>query len=208
MKTIACLVLLACSGTLAFAQSDPASPTPAAEPVPVAAAPTPPTPPDLGDPNPTLEINPEVSFYTGDAMRSFIAGGASVTYRFTRAWWASTEVLFGSAMIDPVSSLEAEDGDSFLVVNAALVWNVPLRMGLDDDSWYADMYTSVGPAYFDVGPSDAIGGFIGGGMTIHTPLRWLGFRADVKNFFYSLPNHGGQDFNSDLEIALGPVLQL
>ncbi len=205
MKTIVCLVLLACSGTLAFAQSDPATPPPAETAATSEAAST---PPDLGDPNPTLEITPQVTFYTGDALRSFVAGGASVTYRFTRAWWASAEVLYGSALIDPVSSLEAEDGDSFLVVNVAAVWNVPLRMGLDSDSWYADMYTSVGPAWFDVGPNDAIGGFIGGGMTIHTPLSWLGFRADVKNFFYSLPNHGGQDFNSDLEISLGANLQL
>ncbi len=163
---------------------------------------------DIGDPNPTLELTPEVSFYTGDALRSFTAFGVSLTYRFSAAWWVQLEGIIGELKLDPDTTLEISNNDTFRLIDGGLVWNLPLRLGMDPDSWYADLYTSVGPGWVHAGHEDAVGGFIGGGMTVHTPTRWLGLRADLKNLFYSLHNHGGQDFNSDLEIALGPILQI
>ena len=163
---------------------------------------------EIGDANPTFELTPEVSFFTGDALRATVLFGAGATYRLSRAWWLMAEGLVGRAQLDPGERLEVDDEDAFVLVSGGLAWNIPLRLGLDDGAWYADLYTSAGPAWVRVGGEDAIGGFIGGGMTVHTPLDWLGLRADLKNLFYGLENHGGQDLNADLEISLGPVLQL
>jgi hypothetical protein len=70
----------------------------------------------------------------------------------------------------------------------------------------ADLYTSIGVGHLWVGSRREVFGFVGGGMSIFLPIRWLIIRFDLKNLFFLLSNQNGGDFNSDLVLSLGPSL--
>ena len=161
-----------------------------------------------GPGEPDHEIAPQVVFYTGDALRGMTLGGLEYTYRAWDEVFLAVGVQAGELLVDDEVALEARSGDGFGVATLAAVWSFPIRFGLEDDAPIADFYTSAGPSYFRLGDTNAWGGFIGGGLTVQTGWSWLALRADLKSFFYSVRNLGGQNLNVDVSLALGPAIEL
>lgn len=169
--------------------------------VPFAATPEQPT---------SVQVYPAAAFYSGDALRSMTLGGMSVVYQLNRIVWVGIDGMAGPAHVDRNNGLGIRSDDLFVSLDGALYWNLPALLGVsltaDHSGTGADLYTSIGAGHLWIGDHGEVFGFIGGGMNIYLPIRWLVVRFDLKNLFFLLPNSNGSDFNSDLVLSLGPSL--
>lgn len=156
------------------------------------------------------EVSPGVSFYSGDALRTFVLGGVQYSYHFTRLFWVGVDFLGGSFTVDEPNGLDLVSGEKFLALDGAVYFNIPALLGASkikgESGLSADLYTSLGGGHFWIGSLKEPYGFIGGGMVLHTPVEWLAVRFDLRGFFYKLPNREGSDFSSDMALSLGPSL--
>ena len=153
------------------------------------------------------ELAPLVGFYTGDALRGMTLGGLEYTWHAWDEFSLAAGVQAGAAAIDDDTRIDVHSGDLFGIATLAVVWDFPIRFGLEEDAPLANFYTSIGPAYVRLGDEEAWGGFIGGGIVVQTGWCWLALRADFKSLFYSVRNLSGQNFNADVNLALGPAIQ-
>jgi hypothetical protein len=150
---------------------------------------------------------PKGVFYTGDFLRTLTAGGLLYSFELESHWGATAEVIIGETSVDDGARPFVEDGELFLIANAGVLWGMPIRLGLTDSAWTGSLYTAAGPARVQAGDEVGWGGFIGGGLDVHTPLSWLGINFDVKNFIYSMPNPNGGDVNIDIDLTIGPAFR-
>lgn len=153
------------------------------------------------------ELSPMVNLYTGDTLRAMVLGGVNYTLRVAEPFWLMAEGFFGSVGLDTGVPIRAASGDTFFLSDFGIAYNMKIHLGLTEKAWRADFYTAIGVSYMRFGDEHPWGGFIGGGVTAHTPLNWLALRADLKAFFYGLDNSAGSDFNNDTTLALGPVVE-
>lgn len=151
-----------------------------------------------------IEINPAISFYTADALRTSFAGALQVDYRFNRTFWVGASGFWGKAAVDSGGGTFAKDGDDWFGVEGNFYYNMPGILGDKDSGNAVDLFTSVGIGYLQIGSEKEPMGMIGGGMLIHFPVSWISLRFDLKNYMYVLQNTGGTNFNSDLTLLLGP----
>jgi len=157
------------------------------------------------------EISPLAVFYSGDAMRSPTLIGVSYLFHFNRAYWVGVDVFGLQTSVDSASGLNVRDSRKFLAIDGAIYFNLPVLMGAKDTTeknfLQADLYTAIGGGHLWLDQSKTAFAFIGGGLLIHLGLDWLAIRFDLKNLFYSLENSGGENFNSDMALSLGPSLK-
>lgn len=149
------------------------------------------------------EVSPSVVFYSGDALRASVLGGASAVYRFNESFWVGGDFYAGPASVDEPNGFRVDSKDRFFLGDTAFYWNLPAELGRNSIRTYADLYTSIGLGYLSLGPHLEPYGFIGGGLVLHTGWKGLGFRFDLKNLFFVLDNDSGSDFNSDMLLSIG-----
>ena len=153
------------------------------------------------------EVTPALTLYSGDALRGFIMGGISYTYHFNREFWFGADFFAGTLNIDRVNGARLKRDHKYLCFDGVFYWNLPVRLGAatpSDSGLAGDLYTSFGAGMLWLGPNKEPVGIFGGGMIIHTPIKWLSVRFDLKGLFFNLDNATGTDFNADLAFNLGP----
>lgn len=154
----------------------------------------------------TLELSTGANFYTGDLLRSSTLGNASITYHFNDIFWIGSDFSAGSAHTDRDNGAGILADDALYILGGALYWNLPALLDatieLPRSGISADFYTAIGGGNLWVGRLSTPFGFIGGGLNIDTPLKWLSIKFDLKNIFYALENTKGKSFNSDLGLSI------
>jgi len=149
-------------------------------------------------------VVPKVTFYTGDFLRTLTAGGLTYMVETESHWGATAEMILGGTATDQGARPFVSDGELFLITDLGVLYGMPVRLGLSESAWTGSLYSTAGPMRIQLGDVTGWGGFLGGGLDIHTPIRWLGINFDVKNFFYSVPNPNGGNFNVDIDLTVGP----
>jgi hypothetical protein len=156
------------------------------------------------------EFSPLVGFYSGDATRSTVLGGASYNYRYNSSFWMGADFQGGSLKIDGPNGLGIKSGHRFLMADATISWNMPSLLGTSakdkDPGYAADLYTSAGGGKLWLDSRSTGYGIIGGGLLIHFPIHYLAVKFDLKGIFFSLSDANGSDFNVDSNLSLGPSL--
>lgn len=150
------------------------------------------------------EVSPAVSFYSPDFSRAIVAPSLQAVFRLDRTWWVGAGGFFARvAQDEPTAS--PVDGARWWAAEALLYWNMAGWLGEPGDGMPIDLFTSAGPAYFNVDGESTMAGMIGGGMVIHFPAApWVAARFDLKNYMYRTDNPRGSDFTSDLTLLIGP----
>jgi len=149
------------------------------------------------------EFSPQVSLYTGDALRSSVNGAFSYAFHFNSSMWLGLDFVGGTAKVDQPNGLSLNSGERYIGCNGVFYYNIPGLIG-EPQGLGADLYTSIGMGHFWIGSHKEFFGFLGGGMLLHTGLKWLMIRFDLKGAFYRLRNANGSNFNSDLALNMGP----
>lgn len=165
--------------------------------------------PSLWADTPHFEFAPAVAFYTGDALRMTTLGSASLIVKPDLYFWLGIDFMGGELKVDDNNGLGLHTDSKFIAADLALYINLPALLGADTsasaiNAWPADLYTSIGLGPLWLDKKETFFGFIGGGLSLHTPPKWLAVRFDLKNMMYLLEDANGTDFNSDLTIGIGP----
>jgi hypothetical protein len=150
------------------------------------------------------ELSPQVAFYTGDALRTTTLGGLQYAFHFNRTFWFGLDGLLGKTSMDRGNGTLVDDGDRLIGVDGAFYINIPATLA----GTSADLYTSIGMGNLWLGSEKELYGFLGGGMVLQLPPKWLAIRFDLRGIFFQLDNSAGSDFNSDLVLSIGPSLVL
>ena len=156
-----------------------------------------------------FELSPYGGDYFGDKLNhSFIVGG-NVQFNLTEKLALAADFGYSKAAVDGTSAL----GLSFTntneyLVDGAFVITVPAAYRSKKGVTECDFFTSIGGGILRINGSNRGGGFIGGGMKIRPKLRWLAIRVEIRNYFTSVANPAGSDFEDDLTIRIGPTFLL
>jgi len=156
---------------------------------------------------PFQRVSGLVIFYSGDSLRASFGGGLTYNYHFNKTFWLGADLLAFTTHRDPSSGLIVRDGKGFWAMGANAYYNLPILLGDNSDpkQWHADLYTSAGGGLLLIDKENEIYGQIGGGLVAYPPkIAWLALHFDLKNLFYMLKNNGGDDFNIDMILNLGP----
>lgn len=151
-----------------------------------------------------LEIFPSISFLGADSLRASLLGGLTANWLVNESFWLGADFYAGSASTDHPASLNLQTKKRMLALDLAAYWNLPIYLKQSTTRKWADIYGSIGGGHIWIGPQKSAAGFIGGGLIIHTYWHHLAVHFDLKNYFYSLENSTGNDFNSDMSLSMGP----
>jgi hypothetical protein len=154
------------------------------------------------------EITPEIMLNNADAMRSLTLGALQYTYHINKTFWVGVDGIYGNVTVDGGSGLVVTNSETLWAVAPVFYYNMPALFGATkenpEEGSEAQLYTSVGVGYLQVGNENEPYGIFGGGMLWQSAVPWLGVRIDVKGLFYMLKNANGSDFNADFALSLGP----
>lgn len=156
-----------------------------------------------------FKISPYFGDYVGDKLNHTYVTGLGFTVNLTPALGLATNFGYSRAAVDRTSLL----GQSFTNKN---VWLFDGAFVLTKAGAYqnkkktveVDLYSNIGGGILTVNGSNRGTGFIGGGMEIHGKRQWFSFRVEIRNYFLSINNPGGSDFESDFTVMAGPVFRL
>lgn len=155
----------------------------------------------------------ELSIYGGDMLadqlnHSFIVGGDlqfNITHNLAIAGdfgWSIGQADKGTPFGDSITN------DNLYFIDGAFVSSLPGALGTKSSAIEVDFFTSVGAGVLISNNNSHLSGFVGGGMKIRPNIRWLAFRADVRNYFTSVDNPAGSDFEYSIQLRLGPTFLL
>lgn len=156
-----------------------------------------------------FETTPFGGDYFGDKLNhSFVVGG-DIQFNLTEKLGLSADFAWSQASADKTGAFGASLANNNLyLVDGGFVVTVPAIYRSKKGYTEADFYTSLGAGLVRVNGSNRLGGFIGGGMKIRPKIKWLAIRIDLRNYFTSVPNPSGSDFEDDLTIRIGPTFLL
>ena len=159
-------------------------------------------------PAPRLEVAPSVVFYSGDALRATVMGGALAVYHFNQTFWLGADFVGGQGKVDRLSGTGLKRNEAYYLADLLGYWNLPALPGItktesSSSGVSADLYTAAGVGHLWIGSRREPAGIVGGGLLIHLGENF-GLRFDLKNLFFVLKNAQGNRFNSDMMLGLGP----
>lgn len=157
-----------------------------------------------------LELTPYGGDYAGDKLNHSFVAGANLQVNLTPALGIATDFGYSRAAADAASPLEQSFSNRNLyLVDAGFVVTKPAAYQSKKKAVEADFFTSIGGGEVRFNNTMRGMGFIGGGMkTRFKKIRWLALRVEVRNYFLSIPNPGGSDFEDDLTIGIGSTFLL
>lgn len=155
------------------------------------------------------EISPYGGDYFGDKLNhSFIVGG-DLQYNWTPSLGTAIDFGYSRAGVDRTSTLGAVFTNRHeYLADGSLVFTVPAAYRGRKGAVEADFFTSIGGGILRINNSNRGGGFIGGGMKIRTRAKWFAIRIEIRNYFTSINNPSGSDFEDDLTVRIGPTFLL
>ena len=155
----------------------------------------------------------ELSPYGGDYFRdkfghSFIVGG-NLQANLTEKLGVSADFGYSTVAADPSSIIGATITNSNeYLVDGGLTYTVPAAYRSGKGYTEADFFTSLGGGIIRINGENRGGGYIGGGMKIRPHVRWFAIRVEIRNYFTSVNNPSGSNFEDDLNIRIGPTFLL
>lgn len=157
-----------------------------------------------------FELSPYGGDYFGDKTgHSFIVGN-NIQWNLTEKLALSTDFGYSRAVVDPTSVLGASFQDkNVYLIDGGFVITVPAAYRSGKGYTEADFFTSIGGGIIRINDSNRGGGYIGGGMKIRfKKADWFGLRVEIRNYFTSIDNPSGSNFQDTLSIRLGPTFLL
>lgn len=153
-----------------------------------------------------LELAPYIGDFFGDKLNHSWITGADLTFNFTNMFGIVGNFSWTPASVDRTSALGAIFNQKNLwIFDGGFVINMPAVFRSRNSLVECDLYTTIGGGILSINGSSRPGGFLGGGMKIRPGLRWLAIRVDIRDYFTSLDNPGGSDFENNLSLRAGPV---
>lgn len=157
-----------------------------------------------------FELSPYGGDYFGDKLNhSFIVGG-NLQFNLTEKLGIAADFGYSKASVDRSSALGASfTNTNEYLIDGSFVLTVPAAYRSGKGAVETDFYTSIGGGILRINDGNHGGGFIGGGMKIRfESLPWLAIRIDIRNYFTSINNPSGSDFEDDLTVRAGPTFLL
>lgn len=156
-----------------------------------------------------FRVSPFGGDYVGDKLGHSFLTGLSAQINFIPALAMMVDFGYSRASVDATSLL----GQSFVtkdvwLYDAALVLTKPAAYRSKKGAVEVDLFSLIGGGLLRINAGNHGTGFIGGGMEIHGKRQWLAWRVEVRNYFLSINNPGGSDFESDFTALVGPVFRL
>lgn len=156
-----------------------------------------------------FELSPYGGDYFGDKLNhSFIAGG-NLQFNITEMLGVAADFGYSRIAVDRTSALGASiTNNNEYLIDGAFVITLPAAYRSKNKVVELDFFSSIGGGILSINGSTRGGGFIGGGMKIRPKVKWLAIRVEIRNYFTSINNPGGSDFEDDLTIRVGPTFFL
>ncbi len=154
-----------------------------------------------------FELSPYGGDYFGDKTgHSFIVGG-NFQFNLTEKLALSTDFGYSRAVVDPTSVLGASFTDNNVyLIDGGFVITVPAAYRSGKGYTEADFFTSIGGGIIRINDSNRGGGYIGGGMKVRfQKIDWFSMRVEIRNYFTSIENPSGSNFQDTLSIRVGPT---
>lgn len=152
----------------------------------------------------------ELSPYGGDMLadqlnHSFIVG-SNVQFNITERLALAADFGWSQAAADGGTPLGAAiANDNLYYVDGSFVTTMPAVLASKKRLIEADFFTTIGGGVLFVNGDAHGSGFVGGGIKIRPNIKWLAFRAEVRNYFTSVSNPAGSDFEYQIHFRLGPT---
>lgn len=156
-----------------------------------------------------FELSPYIGDYFGDKLNhTFIVGG-DLTFNFNNMFGIVGNFSWTPASVDKTSALGAIfNQKNEWIYDGGLVINMPAVFRSKKTLVECDLYTTLGAGVVSINGGSHLGGFIGGGMKIRPNIKWFAIRVDIRDYFTSLDNPGGSDFENSLSLRVGPTFLL
>ncbi len=159
--------------------------------------------------NMRIELSPYGGDYFGDKLNhTFIVGG-NLQVNITERLGIAADFGYSHVSVDRTSllGLSFTDKNEYLM-DGAFVVTMPAVFASKTKAVECDLFSSLGGGILRINGSNRIGGFIGGGMKIRPNIKWLAIRVEIRNYFTSINNPSGSDFEDDMTIRVGPTFLL
>ncbi len=156
-----------------------------------------------------FELNPFIGDYVGDKLGHSFITGLNMAVNLTPALSFLADFGYSPAVVDGSSLL----GSSFTNKN---IWLYDGALAISKPGAYRskkgvveiDLYSLIGGGILQINNSNRGAGFIGGGMKIYGKHQWFAIKVEVRNYFLSIQNPNGSNFESDFTALVGPVFRL
>ncbi len=156
-----------------------------------------------------FEMSPYVGDYFGDKLNHSFIAGADFTYNFTHMFGIVGNFSWSQASVDRTSALGAIFRQkNEWIWDGGIIINMPAVFRSRKSLVECDLYTTIGAGVVNINGAGRVGGFLGGGMKIRPHVSWFAIRVDIRDYFTSLNNPGGSDFENDLTVRIGPTFLL
>ncbi len=156
------------------------------------------------------ELTPYFGDYFGDKLNhSFVTGG-TLQMNLIPQLGIMTGFGYSRANTDQATPLaQSLTNRDLYIFDGGFVVTKPAAYGEKKRFVEADFYTQIGGGVVQFNNRNRGMGFIGGGMkTRFRKISWLAIKVELQNYFFSIPNPGGSDFEYDLTLTLGPTFLL
>ena len=156
-----------------------------------------------------FELSPYGGDYFSDKLNhSFIVGG-NAQFNLTENLAIATDFGYSQAVVDRSSSIGASfHDDNVYLLDAGFVLTQPAAFSTKENVTECDFFTSIGGGVLRFNDESHVAGYIGGGMKIRPNISWLAIRVEIRNYFTSINNPNGSNFEDDLSIRIGPTFLL
>ncbi|HEX5038468.1 MAG TPA: hypothetical protein VFX30_15040 [bacterium] len=153
-----------------------------------------------------FELSPYGGDYFGDKLNHSFIVGADLTFNFTNMFGIVGNFSWSQSSVDRTSALGAVfNQKNTWIYDGGFVINMPALFRGGKSAVECDLYSTLGAGVVSINGGSHVGGFIGGGMKIRPNIKWFAIRVDIRDYFTSLNNPGGSDFENVLTVRLGPT---
>ena len=156
-----------------------------------------------------FELSPYGGDYFGDKLNHTFIVGTNLQFNITEMLAIAADFGYSKASVDRTSALGASfTNTNEYLIDGGFVVTLPAAYRSKNKVVELDFFTSIGGGILSINGSTRGGGFIGGGMKIRPKVKWLAIRVEIRNYFTSINNPGGSNFEDDLTIRVGPTFLL
>ncbi len=155
-----------------------------------------------------FQLSPYGGDMFGDKLSHSYVVGQNVQFNLTPMLALSADFAYSdaSAPTGPLAVSFTTDDQFFM--DGGFVITVPALYRSGKGAVEADFFTSIGAGVVNTNSANRFGGYLGGGMLIRPNIEWLAIRVEIRDYFTSIPNPAGSDFENQLHIRVGPTFIL
>ena len=157
-----------------------------------------------------FELSPYGGDLFGDKLgHTFAIAGLNSQLNLTEQLAFAVDFDYAHLLVDRTSAFGSIFANpNGYIIDGALIYSVPAAYRSLRGVTEADFFTSLGGGVLRLNDSNHAGAFIGGGMKIRTKVKWLAIRVEIRNYFTTVSNPAGTDFEDILTVHIGPTFLL